>query len=160
MSSVPIHPRPKTHAGLSSANPLPQLLQTPSGLAILELQGTINVPESEGIVDAAFGKDEQGSAISIGRLNFPDFNPNALDPSNTAWMKRVYLYVGQHQRLTGEVKKLPKPLAVVRRRGLAGGRADAVVESPEVAAEELDVVEVVKYKLVFSQRPEPVTKTA
>jgi chromosome transmission fidelity protein 8 len=63
-------------------------------------------------------------------------------------MKQVYLYVGQHQRLTGEVKKLPKPLAVIRRRGEA---------SEDEVAEELEVVDIVKYKLVFSTRPEPVT---
>jgi chromosome transmission fidelity protein 8 len=121
----------------SILNPLPQLLQTPAGLAILELQGTINVPDP----------DSESTSVPIGRIDFPDYRPDALDPTSTAWMKQVYLYVGQHQRLTGEVKKLPKPLAVIRRRGEA--REDEV-------AEELEVVDIVKYKLVFSNRPEPV----
>lgn len=54
------------------------------------------------------------------------------------------MYVGQHQRLTGEVKKLPRALGVVRRREGAGGE------------DELEIVEVVRYKIVFSSRPEPV----
>lgn len=65
-------------------------------------------------------------------------------------MKTVYLYVGQHQRLTGEVTKLAKPLAVIRRR-----------DTPELpredaAGEELEIVDVVHYKILFSTRPEPV----
>lgn len=92
--------------------------------------------------------DPSDGAVPIGRVDFPDYRPDALDPSSTTWMKQVYLYVGQHQRLTGEVKKLPKPVAVIRRRGEA--------DEDEVA-EELEVVDIVKYKLVFSHRPEPVT---
>lgn len=71
-------------------------------------------------------------------------------------MKRVYLYVGQHQRLTGEVKKLPKPLAVIRRReirtdGLENGEVDAAG-----GEDELEIVEIVRWKILFSSRPEPV----
>lgn len=125
-----------------SPNPLPQFLQTPAGLALLELQGTINVPDPETAAGAF-------NPVPIGRLDFPDYRADALDASSsTAWMRQVYLYVGQHQRLTGEVKKLPKPLAVIRRKGEA---------DEDEAAEELEVVDIVKYKLVFSNRPEPVT---
>ena len=62
-------------------------------------------------------------------------------------MKRVHLYVGQHQRLTGEVKKLPNPVAVLRKR-----------DSREVNSEgsELEIAEIVYFKLIFSSRPEPV----
>ncbi|KAH8906620.1 hypothetical protein BR93DRAFT_625830 [Coniochaeta sp. PMI_546] len=134
-TTVSLHKAFPSSPGVSS--PLPQLFQTPAGLAILELQGTINVPDP----------DNQSASIPIGRVDFPDYRPDALDPTSTAWMKQVYLYVGQHQRLTGEVKKLPKPLGVIRRRGEA---------NEDEAAEELEVVDIVKYKLVFSNRPEPV----
>ncbi|KAK7735207.1 hypothetical protein SLS53_007597 [Cytospora paraplurivora] len=120
-----------------SASPL---LKTPSGLALLELQGTFNLPAPDGPDDIR---------IPMGRLDFPDYRPDSItfDPSSTAWMKRVYMFVGQHQRLTGEVKKLPRALGVVRRR--EGGAGD-----------ELEVVEIVKYKVVFSSRPEPVGTAA
>lgn len=74
-------------------------------------------------------------------------------------MKRVYLYVGQHQRLTGEVKKLPRAIAVVRRKRTDGSRtseSDGANVNSEGVPEELEVAEIIKYKLVFSQRPEPV----
>lgn len=62
-------------------------------------------------------------------------------------MKKVHLYVGQHQRLTGEVKKLPNPVAVIRKRN-----------SGETIAEggELEIAEIVHFKVLFSSRPEPV----
>lgn len=75
-------------------------------------------------------------------------------------MKRVYLYVGENQRMVGECKKLAKPFAVIRRKqedGEDGG--DAEMEGGEQTrgeGEELEIVEVVKHKIVFSGRPEPV----
>ena len=128
-----------------TANPLPQLLHTPTGLALLELQGTINLPARED-VSVSEHSDSQSQRIQtqtpIGRLVFPDYNPALKGEEDKAWMKRVYLYVGKHQRLTGEVKKLPRAIAVLRRR--------------VVQQEELEVVEVVKWKILFSSRPEPV----
>ena len=100
-------------------------------------------------------------------------------------MKRVYLYVGRHQRLTGEVKRLGKPLAVLRKRGTrgegggGGGEEEDEKEKEEKEADEgameggdegttgegrgsgmaeeaLEVVEVVQFKILFTSRPEPV----
>lgn len=70
-------------------------------------------------------------------------------------MKKVYLYVGKHQRLTGEVKKLPKAMAVIRRRegtGVLGDEEDGYRER----SEELEVVDIVRWKILFAGRPEPV----
>ncbi|KAF7556495.1 hypothetical protein G7046_g6282 [Stylonectria norvegica] len=137
MTIIKLYPPKK---GAPATSPLPQLIQTPSGLALLELQGNINLPH-----------DAEGQLLSeaeIGRLEFPDYSP---DVEGSAWMDTVQLYIGQHQRLTGEVKKLPKALAVVRRRESGKGAAE---DDDDV--EELEVVEIVKYKLMFSNRPEPV----
>lgn len=125
MPSIPLYP--PSQASTSTPNPLPSLLHTPSGLAILELQGTLHTTHPS-------------DPSPIGKLIFPLHD--ASRPDDTAWMKRAHLYVGQHQRLTGEVKKLPKPLGVIRRR--------------QDGEEALEIVEVVHYKLVFGSRPEPV----
>ena len=106
MPQIPLYPPPKDRASVIP-NPLPQLLQTPTGLAILELQGTINMPPPP--------NPSVSDSTPIGRLLFPNYS-SASSPEDTAWMKKVYLYVGKHQRLTGEVKKLAKPLGVVRRK--------------------------------------------
>ncbi|KAK4458961.1 Ctf8-domain-containing protein [Cladorrhinum samala] len=136
---ITIYPPASSRGG--SENPFPQLIQTPSGLALLELQGTINLPE-----------DSQ--EIQIGRLEFPDYKPGLKGEDDKGWMKRVWMWVGRYQRLQGEVKKLPQAVAVVKRRG-EGGMEEEQAERSTV--EDLEVVEIVKYKIVFSHRPEPVT---
>ncbi|KKK26182.1 hypothetical protein ARAM_000956 [Aspergillus rambellii] len=113
MPSVPLHPRASASpVGASPLhNPLPQLLRTPSGLALLELQGTINVPSQEipAIEDefAVASENTHGPNATtyetpVGKLIFPDYSPQT--PDDTKWMKRAYLYVGRYQRMTGEVK--------------------------------------------------------
>jgi len=145
MPSVTLYPPSpnRDRDQLQLDNPLPHLLQTPSGLAILELQGTINMPSSTELCS-----NEHGSTTTdtlIGRIVFPNYHRD--DPlDNKAWMKKVYLYVGRHQRLTGEVKKLNNPMAVVRKRTTTG----------HPNKEELEITEIVDYKIIFSSRPEPV----
>ena len=140
MSTAKLYPPSK---GSAASSPLPQLLQTPSGLALLELQGTLNLPE---------GSDGEAlSGVDVGRLDFPDYVPDA---EGSAWMKRVHLYVGQHQRLTGEIKKLPKAMAIVRKREnkkIFGSGGES-----EEQGDNFEVVEIVKYKIMFGNRPEPV----
>lgn len=146
MSTVPLWP--PSGSAAAHVSPLPPLIQTPSGLALLELQGSINLPQRA----AAGAPGEQ--AFAIGRLEFPDYSGPACAEGSTAWTKRVHLYIGQHQRLTGQVAKLPKAFAVVRRReSQAGGAVEALQEA---ALDHLEVVEVVRHKLLFSDRPEPV----
>ncbi|UNI20235.1 hypothetical protein JDV02_006340 [Purpureocillium takamizusanense] len=135
---------PPTKPDRPASSPLPPLLHTPSGLALVELQGTINLPAGE--------DGETLADVEVGRLDFPDFVPGT---EGSAWTKRVHLYVGQHQRLTGEVKKLPRAVAVVRRRrenSKAGGGSPVQEEQ----GDDLEVVEIIKYKVLFSNRPEPV----
>ncbi|KAL9067599.1 MAG: hypothetical protein Q9161_006788 [Pseudevernia consocians] len=136
MPTVPLHISPVDTAVAKSTNPLPQLLQTPGGLAILEIQGSINLPTAS----------SSSPTISIGRLVFLDYITGG-SPEDKSWMKRVHLYIGQHQRLTGEVKKLPNPVAVIRKRE----SGEAITEG-----DELEIAEIVYFKVIFSSRPEPV----
>lgn len=127
-------------------NPLPTLLQTPSGLALLELQGTINLPSrDEDEEDDDTPTSSKTYETSIGRLVFPEYVEGAEDG---AWMKRMHLYVGKHQRLPGEVKKLGKALAIMRKK--------RNTEEGNDNGDELEIVEIVKWKIIFSHRPEPV----
>lgn len=152
MPPIPLHARSSQRVAVHD-NPLPSLLHTPSGLAILELQGTINLPthpDPSATADAEADGAATSQETPIGRLVFPDYEHGTEDEG---WMKRVYLYVGQHQRLTGEVKKLPRAMAVIRKRDPAEkGSGDEETE--------LEVVELVKFKILFSSRPEPVGASA
>ncbi|KAI0445524.1 putative sister chromatid cohesion protein Ctf8 [Xylaria telfairii] len=149
-SSVTLH-LPTVATEAPPSNPLPQIVHTPSGLAILELQGTINLPQVN-----ENGTQLNDHELEIGRISFPDYHPETQDESSTAWMKRVHLFVGQHQRLTGELKKLPRAIAVIRKKPGSGPDVEMADSSSQGAQEDLELVEIVKYKLVFSHRPEPV----
>lgn len=142
-------------------NPLPKLLQTPSGLALLELQGTINLPEpdlEDDEISNAPDSSGQTHQTPIGRLIFPEYDP--ANPDDTEWTKRVYLYVGKHQRLTGEVKKLPKAFAIISRKdnkSTPQTDGDVPMQGEDSGTvDELEIVEIVKWKILFSTRPEPV----
>lgn len=149
MPTIPLHILPTSPS--PRPNPLPNLLQTPSGLAILEIQGTINTPtlSSEDPPSAS----SACAATPVGRLVFPHYSDANSRP---AWMKTVHLYIGRHQRLTGEVKKLAKPLAVIRRREFTKEARREDAGGDDGQGEELEIVDLVYYKLLFSSRPEPV----
>jgi chromosome transmission fidelity protein 8 len=172
MPSVPLFPPQKTGSSSlqNTFSPLPPLLQTPSGLAILELQGTINIPswstaatDKDGAIvyddDDSLDKDTpDGKTIEteLGRLIFPDY-VDGMDADNNKWMKRAYMFIGRYQRMTGEVKKLAKPLAVIQRRQTSeNGKGKGEEEKGEEEGDELEIVEIIKYKIIFASRPEPV----
>jgi len=151
MPQIPLHIA-LSASPASLENPLPTLLHTPTGLALLELQGTVHFPTPTA---------SSPSATPIGKLVFPLYTPGAMNPSDTAWMKRVHMYVGKGQRMTGECKKLGSPIGIMRRRVEQERGGDVDVddgqERRQAKEEELEIVEIVKYKLVFSARPEPIS---
>lgn len=173
MPSIPLFPPSKRLPSLGPSNysshggnPLPPLLQTPSGLAILEIQGTLNFPTSvpdEDDTDTAMQEDQAEThsknkiiETELGKIMFPDYS-DLSDPESTKWMKRVYLYAGRYQRMTGEVKKLPKPLAIIQRRQQGEHSSDAdLAHNTNSQPDELEIVDVIKYKIIFASRPEPV----
>lgn len=62
--------------------------------------------------------------------------------------------------MTGECKKLPKPYGVMRKKEKTDVEDVAMggLEQEDGAKEEeLEIVEVVRYKIVFSSRPEPIS---
>lgn len=139
MPSIPIHPQAtETSGARTTPSGLPQILRTPSGLAVLEVQGTINTSDGAGAAESG----------TVGKLVFPGYDASK-GVDDTSWHKRVHLYVGKHQRLTGEVRKLAKPVAVLKRRERGDG-------SGEVEGEALEIAEIVRWKLLFAHRPEPV----
>lgn len=151
MPSVKLHPQFESFTNTKYDNPIPQLLQTPAGLALIEIQGTINAPT--GTSDTYTIENEGVTKLTeVGRLEFPLYN--AQDKGEGSWMKKVYLYIGKHQRLVGEVKKLPKAILVLTK---SEGK-DSPMEAGEEQAQEqerLDITAIIKYKILFANRPEP-----
>jgi chromosome transmission fidelity protein 8 len=156
MPSILLHP-PSSSRSPTAPNPFPPLLQTPYGLALLEIQGTLHTSSSSSEVTSPPSLEHGSHTGVIGRILFPHYNPSLVDEEHPSWMKQVYLYVGRHQRLTGEVKKLGKPVAVLRKRvsmERAGEMMD--IDGSRETGEELDILEVIRFKISFAGRPEPV----
>lgn len=158
MPSIPLHTTPLVPHSAPQQNPLPQLLHTPSGLALLEIQGTINMPTTQALLETETENTMEtdlptSHETPIGRIVFPDMltEDDKKDPIKS---KRVYLYVGKHQRLTGEVKKLVTPLGIIRRRDTSLREKNG-----DWDGEELEIVDIVRWKILFSTRPEPVSST-
>ncbi|KAK6359247.1 hypothetical protein TWF696_000410 [Orbilia brochopaga] len=145
MPSTPVH-LPDPLSATANANPLPQLLRLPTGLAILELQGDINYPDPQ-------ESDANINFTTVGNLIFPDATPESTDPKE---LKRVWLYVGKHQRLTGEVKALPKPLGVLRKKQRQEADMNSAADGHDDTTE-LEIVDIIRHKIIFSKRPEPVS---
>lgn len=74
MSSIPLH-APAATSQLA-ANPLPPLLHTPAGLAILEIQGSLHTPHPSG----------EAGMTDIGKLVFPLYDPEA-PVADLSWSK-------------------------------------------------------------------------
>jgi chromosome transmission fidelity protein 8 len=126
---------------------------------MIEVQGKI-VLDNDGSETTA----DSSSALSVGEFVFPPPDDVTDSDSLDDWDgRRVFLFVGKHQRLTGEVKKLNKPLAVIRRRGDTEASPlvafDDKEESSRVApssSQDLEIVEIITQKIMFAHRPEPI----
>lgn len=167
MPAITIQPlkRPSGQT-LTPDNPLPQLIQTPSGLALLELQGTFETSSSDDHDDPAYDTEHGTEHGAEHGAEIEDLGVLSYDPEDPE--SKLELLVGEHQRLTGSIQKLARPLAVLQKidaeelqqlkqqeqqhgNGEAGGEV-----GDEKREEELRVVEIVRYKIVFAGRPEPV----
>ncbi|KAK9248189.1 chromosome transmission fidelity protein 8 [Lipomyces tetrasporus] len=114
----------------SSFYDFPQVLQTPSGLALIEIQGTLNTGQSSA----------DGTPSEIGRLTFD---------GKTAW-----LWIGDYQRMEGTIVDLSPPFGVLRRVTRQESEKQEENGSPDGTA--VEIVEVIRKKILFTSRPEPV----
>lgn len=81
-------------------------------------------------------------AVKFGNLVF--------DPHDD---KKVTLFIGKSQRLLGNIVKLQTPLAILRiPTNRNGDDDDDMVDDKE----DIKIVDIVKAKLIFKQRPLPI----
>lgn len=146
MPSVALHRDQRPGQNLQK-DPLPQLLHTPAGLAILEIQGTIHAPLPDSTTL---------TSTVVGQLQFPLYKGDGTDTQEGPWMKKVYLYIGKHQRLSGEVKKLAKPMVVLDKDAGKEDTSDSEAGSTVDEGARLNILAIIKHKILFSSRPEPV----
>ncbi|KOG99249.1 Ctf8p [Saccharomyces eubayanus] len=107
---------------------------TPLGMTMLEIQGDLELPkdfsslaQGDSHHEARFSKQDGKNVIRFGLLQ--------LDG------ERATLFVGKKQRLLGKVTKLDVPVGIMHFNS-----SDNKVE----------LVDVVKYKIIFKDRPLPI----
>lgn len=120
----------KVHAALNSPE-TPPLISTPYGHLILEIQGELNLPTSRPADASDFVKvDDIYEAVRFGKLLFDDHD-----------LSKVTLLIGKSQRLLGNMVELRPPLGVLR------------VPKDKL---EVQMVDIVRKKIIFKQRPLPI----
>lgn len=130
---------------LSSGNlKVPNILQTPSGLILIEIQGTIHIGKkalkaTDSLELDIHGDQNTPSHDLIGTLDFSQLEKDG----------EVILNVDQHQRLRGKIEKLNPPLAIMRT-----DQAKRKVNHSEHV--EIPIVDIVRLKVVFATLPEPI----
>lgn len=131
-----------------------KIISTPYGLSILEIQGELNLPQSfpqanenhkpEYLENFARVNDIN-EAVKFGRLEF--------DPKNQS---NVTLYIGKSQRLLGSMVNLETPLAVLRIKTETNNEDTEQGSLEENKDESIKIVDIVKKKIIFKQRPLPI----
>ena len=146
MPAVPLHAPHVSNLSHTRTNPLPALLDTPLGLALFEIQGSLNIPDNT---------EGPGLRQKIGKVAIPLLDSGednaSVESQEGPWMKQVYFYVGDRQRLVGEVKRLDKPIGILKKR-TAGDQQRQQPQRGE--GDELEVVDIIKWKVYFGNRPE------
>lgn len=163
---------------------LPKILKTPSGLALLEIQGTITVGKRKLTSEGGFGlenEDEEDADMTdgedsnninqdvyeavphIGEFDFSDIESGGSE---------VVLRIGKFQRLRGKLTKLKMPLAVLRMDPKDSSEEVDEIKPPPTqdlldatrrtivndrdAVVEVPILDIIYYKILFSTRPEPI----
>lgn len=122
----------------------PSLVMTPMGLAMVEIQGELNVPHTKPVglapEEEALFKTHQlppflraDGPVDTVKIGHVDLDIPAMSAT---------LFVSTTQRLVGKIVKLDPPLGVLR---LGKDESDPC-----------EMVDVVKTKLIFSSRPLPI----
>ncbi|KAK9385026.1 Ctf8-domain-containing protein [Lipomyces mesembrius] len=117
--------RTATH---ESSSDFPQVLRTPTGLALIEIQGTLHTGQPS------------SDTSELGKLTFD---------GKTAW-----LWIGDHQRMEGSIVDLNPPFGVLRRVTRKQSEMEEENGSPDGTA--VEIVEVIRKKILFTSRPEPI----
>ncbi|KAI5970286.1 hypothetical protein CANMA_000638 [Candida margitis] len=145
---------------LSSSSSPSNLITTPYGLALLEIQGELNLPHTKPDIplDQLSPLDQEKmrnfvtvddiyDAVKFGQLHF-----DTKDDS------KVTLFIGKSQRLIGNVVKLDVPLGVLKiplNQQKSSRDEDVDMDGGETE-QEIQMIDIVRAKMIFKQRPLPI----
>lgn len=144
-----------------SSSATPNLITTPYGLALLEIQGELNLPHTKPDIplDQLLPLDQEKmknfvtvddiyDAVKFGHLQFDSKDE-----------LKVTLFIGKSQRLIGNVVKLDIPLGVLKipvKKEVPSGDGDADMDMDGDVDQNIQMIDIVRAKMIFKQRPLPI----
>lgn len=132
---------------------LPPLLKTPSGLALIELQGRINVG-SNSLIASALDLERDTEDVS----SIPEFDSTVkrhLGEVEFVDNNEVLLNIGNRQLLRGKIVELKPPVAVLDMQPASMTRTQ-MSQAKVVEKLDIPVLEIIRHQILFNNRPEPV----
>lgn len=122
----------------------PSIIKTPMGLAMIEIQGELNIPNEKPV-----GLSSEEDKL-FKTCNLPPFlsNKEPVDVVKIGSVeieeesKRVTLFISTTQRLVGKIVKLDPPLGLMK--------------LSQDDKEPCEIVDVITSKMIFSSRPLPI----
>lgn len=137
------------------------LIFTPYGLMLLEIQGELNLPNEFPQGQPKTDEDHEylNNFITINEIQHAvKFGNLVFDEKDNS---KVTLYIGKSQRLLGNVVKLSTPLAVLRiplknEDEMTVDSNNDNVNKFKQEEELIKLVDIVKAKVIFKQRPLPI----
>ncbi|KAA8898321.1 hypothetical protein TRICI_006582 [Trichomonascus ciferrii] len=153
---------------------IPGTINTPSGVFLVEIQGTVQVgkrPLISGDLELTLkDDDDEGENGAIEENPVPvgavERQLGYFDFSTTDENNEVTLVIGKHQRLRGKISKMNPPMALIElekgeeepQRTTWASQSQRYQPGHDESAElEIPVLEIITHKIVFDSRPEPVT---
>ncbi|ABN67722.2 predicted protein [Scheffersomyces stipitis CBS 6054] len=137
----------------SSVNTPDDVISTPFGLSLIEIQGELNLPHEAPInvqkndTNAEYIRnfvtvDEIKHAVNFGQLQLDEKDPS-----------KVTLFIGKSQRLLGSIVELDLPLGVMK---IPLNQDTSPENGNEKQKEDIQIVDIVRKKMIFKQRPLPI----
>jgi chromosome transmission fidelity protein 8 len=123
---------------MNTGNAIDNVLSTPFGLVLLEIQGELNIPHevTTNNLQDFITVDSIHRAVKFGQLKVDEKDP-----------KKLTLFVGNSQRLIGDLVKLNPPLAVLK---------VPIDKSDLIKNKSIDMIDIIENKLIFKERPLPI----
>lgn len=114
----------------------PQFIATPDGVALLEIQGTLNLPTKITTDHEMITIDDVHKLVKIGNLEIDG--------------DRLTLFIGTSQRLLGVVEKIDPPFGLLKFPKLDGE------ENGGESNQKVEMVNIIDKRVVFKHRPLPI----
>ena len=136
-------------------------VMTPHGLAVLEIQGELNLPDHRPVGTTQTPQTNDSPYITVDDIyDAVKFGHLEFDKKDES---KVTLFIGKSQRLIGNIVKLDTPLGLLKiplsganGMNLEDDQNDKDKDDASESTEKVQMIDIVKAKMIFKHRPLPI----